>query len=142
MKRSLVLLTGCLLSQLAFSQIKHPRLKQEIITVCNQFMGTFQKGKFSEAFDLLKPYTVIEDYKLDTLANTAANQVKNLSSTYGKMLSFELVQEKTVKSTLSHLYYLLKFQQSYLKFRFELYNNGETWTITGFKYNDDPDDVF
>ena len=142
MKKYLALLPLCLFVQFAFSQVKHPKDKQQIISVCNQFMGIFQKGKFSEAFDLMKPYTVIEDYKLDTLAAKAAKQVKELSPSFGKMLSFELTQEKTVKSTLSHVYYLLKFEQSYLKFRFELYNNGESWTITGFKYNQDADDLF
>jgi hypothetical protein len=142
MKKPLLLLPLCLLVQFAFCQVKHPKIKQDVITVCNQFMDTFQKSKFAAAFDLLKPYTVIEDYKLDTLANKAALQVKGLSSTNGKMLSYELVQEKTVKSTLSRLYYLLKFEQSYLKFRFTLYNNGEDWTITGIKYAEDVDDLF
>ena len=142
MKRHLLLLSLCLLGHLAFCQVKHPKNKQEIIGVCDQFMDAFKKSKFSEAFDLIKPYSVIEDYKLDTLAISTAQQIKDLSPSFGKMLSYELVQEKTVKSTLSHVDYLLKFEQSYLKFRFTLYNNGENWTITGFKYDVDADDLF
>jgi hypothetical protein len=39
------------------------------------------------------------------------------------------------------MHYLLKFEQSYLKFRFALYNNGENWTITGLKCEEDADDL-
>jgi hypothetical protein len=142
MKKYLLLFSFSFFAQLAFCQIKHPKTKQEITGVCNQFMDAFKKSRFTEAFDLLKPYCVIEDYKLDTLANTSAQQIKDLSPSYGKMLSYELVQEKTAKSTLSRLYYVLKFEKAFLKVRFTLYNNGENWTITGFKYDEEADDLF
>ena len=128
--------------QFAFSQINHPKNKQELIGVCDKFMDIFRSGKYQDAFNLIKPYTVIEDYKLDTLAKSAREQMIGLSSSFGKAISFEQISEKPVKSSLSRLLYILKFEKSFLRFRFILYNNGEGWTITGVKYDTQLDDLF
>ena len=128
--------------QMVFSQVKRPKNKQEMVTVCDQFMQSFAKGKYFEAFDLVKPYTVIEDYKLDTLAAKAAKTMEYLLEAYGKVLSYELVLEKPVKLTLSRLTYLLKFQKLYLKLQFTMYNNGEGWTFIHFKWDDEIEDLF
>src|SRR5258708_32460132 len=97
-----------LLSQFALCQVNHPKSKQELIAVCDKFMDAFRKGKCTEAYDLIKPYTVIEDYKLDTLASKSTKQMLALSDSYGKAISFEQVSEKPVKNTLSRVIYLLK----------------------------------
>jgi hypothetical protein len=47
----------------SFAQRVRPQSKQEIIAVCNKFMQAFKSGKYFEAYDSLKAYTVIEDYK-------------------------------------------------------------------------------
>jgi hypothetical protein len=130
-----------LYSQIAFSQLKHPTDKQELKNVCAKFMDSFRLEKFQAAFDLLKPYSVIEDYKLDTIANTTKEQMKTLSTSYGKIISYEEVSEKEIKNDLTQLNYLLKFQQSFLRFSFILYNNGSGWTVTNLKYNEEIDDL-
>ena len=128
--------------QSTFCQINHPKNKQEIIVICDNFMDKFKSGKYSDAFDLIKPYSVIEDYKIDTLAKTSQQQMTALSGSYGKVISFEQISDKLVKSTLSKLTYILKFEKYFLKVRFILYNNGNGWTITNFKYDDEIDDLF
>ena len=135
----LILVTSC---QSTFCQINHPKNKQEIIGICDKFMDTFKNGKYTEAFDLIKPYTVIEDYKLDTLAYKAKQQMISLSSSFGKVLSTELIVQKVGKNTLSKLIYVLKFEKSFLKFSFVLYNNGNGWSITNFKYDEEMDELF
>ena len=142
MKKFCLLFALVLSFGFSFGQVKHPKTKQEIIAVCNKFMDTFQKGKYSEAFDLMKPYTVIEDYKLDTLTNTAKAQMISVNNSYGKTIGFELVSEKAASLSLLKVTYILKFEQSVLKFRFVLYNNELGWTIIKFKYDADIDDLF
>jgi len=137
-----VIVVFALNSQFVAAQVKHPTNKMEIIGVCTKFMGIFKNEKFSEAFDLLKPYSVIEDYKLDTLAKTAKDQMLSLSSSYGKIISYEELSEKDIKVSLIQLVYLLKFERDFLKFTFILYNNGTGWTVTDFKYNNEVDDLF
>ena len=142
MKKFCLLFALVLSFEFSFGQVKHPKTKQEIIAVCNKFMDTFQKGRYSEAFDLMKPYTVIEDYKLDTLAKTAKAQMISVNKVYGKTLGFELVSEKVASPSLLRVAYILKFEQSVLKFRFILYNNEIGWTIIKFKYDEEIDDLF
>ena len=134
------LLTLC--SQFSMGQIKHPPNKQEIIGVCAKFMESFKNEKFQEAFDLLKPYSVIEDYKLDTIANSTKVQIQELNSTYGKVISYEALPEKNIKTSLVQLNYLLKFERDFLRFSFVLYYNGTSWTVTNFKFNSEIDDLF
>lgn len=126
----------------SLAQRMHPQNKQEIIAVCDRFMEAFKNGKYTEAYDSLKTYCVIEDYKLDTLATTSKDQMNSISGSFGKSLSFEQISERSVKNSVSKLVYLLKFEKSFLKFRFILYNNGSGWTITSFTYNDEVDDLF
>jgi hypothetical protein len=136
------LLMLVILCQSAFSQINRPKNKQELIAVCDKFMDTFKSQKYNEAFDIVKPYTVIEDYKLDTLAKKSEHQMISLSGAYGKVISFEQITEKPVKNSLSKLIYILKFEKYFLKFRFILYNNGAGWTIISLKYDDEVDELF
>jgi hypothetical protein len=82
----------------SLAQQMRPQTKQEVIGVCAKFMDTFIREKFSEAFDLLKPYSVIGNYKLDTMANTVKGKMVSLSSSYGKIVSYEEVSEKTLKA--------------------------------------------
>jgi hypothetical protein len=137
---AIVLLSLSLKSSLA--QQTRPQNKQDVIGVCAKFMVTFGRQKFSEAFDMLKPYSVIEKYKLDTMANTVKSQMVSLSSSYGKIISYEELSEKDIRSSLIQLLYLLKFEKAFLKFTFILYNNGSSWTITNFRYSDQIDDLF
>jgi hypothetical protein len=135
----LVLLTA---AQYSFAQVRRPQNKQDIIAVCDRFMEIFKNGKYQQAFDSLKLYSVLEDYKLDTLANTSSQQLNGLSSSFGKTLGYEKIAEKDARNCLIKLVYLLKFEKYFVKVVFVLYNNGSGWTITNFKYDEEIDDLF
>ena len=124
------------------AQRMHPQNKQEIIAVCDKFMDAFKKGKYTDACEYLKQYSVISDNNLDTLATASKYQIDTGSNGFGKSVSFELISERPVKNTLIKLVYLLKFERSFLNFRFILYNNGNGWTITTLTYDGEVDDLF
>jgi hypothetical protein len=124
------------------AQSRHPKTKEEIIGVCNKFMDAFRDGNYGLAFGTIKPYSVIESYKLDTITGRARAQMAMASRAYGKALSYEEVSEKEVKSSVIRLVYILKFEKSFLKFVFLLYNNGSGWSITSFDYSENSDDLF
>jgi hypothetical protein len=126
----------------SFAQARHPKTKEEIIGVCNKFMDDFRGGNYGIAFAGIKPYTVIETYKLDTITGRVRNQMTTAIRVYGKALSYEEVSEKQVKSSVVRLVYLLRFEKSFLKFVFVLYNNGSGWTITSFDYSENVEDLF
>jgi hypothetical protein len=126
----------------SLAQRIHPQNKQEIIAICDKFMDAFKDGKFTDAYEYLKQYSVISDNTLDTLAAYSKDRMNSLREPFGKSLSFEQISERPVKNSLINLIYILKFERSFLKFRFILYNNGSGWTISTFDYSDQVDDLF
>jgi hypothetical protein len=142
MKKPLCLLILVLCATVSFGQVNHPPSKQVMINTCAQFMELFKNGKYDDGFNMLKPYTVIEDYKMDTLAYTARKQMTALSGTFGKAISYELATQSEIPNSLVKLIYLLKYERSFLEVRFVLYNNGTGWTINHFKYDEKTDELF
>jgi len=111
--------------------------KEEIDNICDSVMMTFTKGNYTEAFDILKKNTVMSISAIDTLKVTTARYTTNAFPAYGRIRSYEFVSEHKIKSIITKRFYLLKFDNYYLKFEFTLYNNGNKWTITAFGYNED-----
>jgi hypothetical protein len=144
MPRYLVLFFLLTTSKLSFSQINHPQNKQELIAVCNKFMDTFKSEQYEQAFNLIKPYSVIENYKLDTMASTVTRQMAMLSDSYGKLVGYEQTAVKEIKLCLIKVVYIVKFEKSFLELHFILYNSGTGtgWTITSFKYDEETGDLF
>ncbi|GGB25152.1 hypothetical protein [Puia dinghuensis] len=142
MKKLLFPLLLALCVKFSPCQINHPPSKQVMIVTCERFLDLFKSGKFDEAFDYLKPYTVIEDYKMDTLAYTAKRQMTALSGSFGKVIGFQQVLQKEIPGTLDRLIYLMKYERAFLAMRFTLYNNGSGWTITRISYDEKTDELF
>lgn len=111
--------------------------KEQIDKVCDSVMQAFTKGKFPEAFDILRQSTVMSPSTIDTLKMKTASYANNAFPAYGKIRSYEFVSEHTIKDFITKRFYILKFDKYYLKFAFTLYNNGDGWTITSFAYNED-----
>jgi hypothetical protein len=113
------------------------KTKEEINIVCDNFMKAFKDGGYVKALSILKQNSVIDMESIDKLEVTITEQMTAVIPTYGKTISFELVKEKTIKSSVAKRYYLLKFEKYFLHFSFTLYNNGSGWTITNFNYDDE-----
>lgn len=132
-----------LISNITFAQ-KTPTVdkdKERINKVCDSFMQYFIKGKISEAIQLVKNNSVIDEDKLDTLQVTIQQQLEYISPSYGKAIGYELVTEKKIRDILCKRFYILSFENYYLKFEFMLYKRAKVWTITTFSFNEDVDDL-
>src|SRR5450755_4209997 len=100
MRKLLVIAMLFLTVKSSLAQRVHPTNKQELIAVCVKFMDAFKSKRFADAFEIIKPYSAIESYKLDTMANTVKKQWETIGSVYGKTLSYEELSEKEVKNSL------------------------------------------
>jgi len=116
--------------------------KNRIDKVCDNFMQQFVAGKTDEAFELLRQNTVIQSSSIDTIKVAVADQIQNVFPQFGKMLSFEFVKEKKVKTFLSKRFYIIKFSKFFLQVEFILYNSGTGWTITSFHYSEEAGELF
>lgn len=111
--------------------------KQRIDRVCDSFMQKFVSGKVIYALELLKQNTVMTPSTIDTLQVTITEHMTNLFPAYGKMLSSDFIIEKKIKDFIAKRFYIIKFENYYLKFDFTLYKTTNGWTVTNFKYDED-----
>jgi len=125
------------LALFSFGQARPDKDKERINSVCDKFMQNFHYGKITDAIQLLKQNSIMTHSDLDTLEATITNQITNILSMYGRILSYEFIKEKKIKDFIARRFYILKLEKYYLKFDFTLYNNGSAWRITYFRYNDD-----
>ncbi len=123
-------------------QPKVDRNKEKINLACDNFMKLFVEGKIDDAIELLKQNTVMTPGSLDTLKLTITEQIENVFPQFGKILSFEFIKERKVKDFIAKRFYVIKFTKFFLKVDFMLYNFGSGWTITAFRYNEDPEELF
>ncbi|TDX01407.1 glycoside hydrolase family 88 protein [Dinghuibacter silviterrae] len=71
----------------ALAQVHRPQSKEEMILICNKFMDGFVKDTYADAFDGIKPYSSIQDVKIDTIALTVKREMAGVRPFYGKTLS-------------------------------------------------------
>ena len=117
-----------------------PRLDKEKIKIdkiCDQVMQGIFVGKVHDALDILKQNTAIPGATIDTMEVSMTSHVDKIFPAYGRILSYEFVMERKIKDFIAKRFYVLRFEKYYLKFDFTLYNNGKSWAITNFNYNDD-----
>ena len=79
---------------------------------------------------------------IDDLDKTVNEQMNNIQVNYKKIVGYELIEEKDLKNVLARRRYILKFELYFLTFDFYLYNNGTSWTISGFYYMDEQKALF
>ncbi len=111
--------------------------KERIDSVCNKFMQTFKEGNLPEAFELLKPNSVMSRSSIDTLQNKVTILINNVLPSYGKVGSYEFIIERKIKDFITKRFYILKFDKFYWKFDFTIYKSNKGWTITGFTCNEE-----
>jgi hypothetical protein len=126
----------------ACAQPKAAKTKEEIIAACDKLMQTFKEGKFKAAMQSLKPISLIQPSKINDLAEQANDQMTALAGTYGKMVAYDLVNEKAIKDFIYKRSYILRFERYYLKFSFVYYKAATGWAITHFVYNEEIDELF
>ena len=122
---------------LSCGQTKTDKDKERINDVCDKFMLEFQHGNISKALQLLKVNSIMAPSAIDTLQVTISKQKSTIVSSYGKILSFEFINERKIRDFLAKRTYILKFEKYYLKFDFTLYKTPTGWRITNFNYNED-----
>lgn len=134
----------CLLfvSLFSYGQVITDTGRTSMNAVCDRFMQTFQAGKFSEAVQLLKKNSTMGNSFIDDLDRTVNEQMNNIQVNYKKIVGYELIEEKELKNVLARRRYILQFELYFLTFDFYLYNNGSSWTISGFYYMDDQKGLF
>ena len=142
MRKLIILLILSIFFSVSYGQLKMYTTRDSINVFCDKVMQTLVDGKFSAAMQMFKQKSVMDAAVIDKIDKTLNDQMPGILPYYGKILSYELVEEKLLKNALARKRYILKFENYFLSFDFVLYNNGTGWTVSNFYYKDETKELF
>jgi hypothetical protein len=138
-----VLLISLAFASCTMGNIKEPHAKnQHVFSVCSSIMNAITQSDYSNATELLKKHSVINEDQVDTLGHTIQTQLTKVQDRYGKMLGYEYVQDFRINDKVVRQIYILKFEEYFLKCAFTSYRGSRGWVLTSFLYNDVLEDAF
>jgi hypothetical protein len=126
----------------SYGQSKMFTTRDSINLFCDKVMQTLVDGKYSAAIQLFTKRSVMDITVIDKIDKTLNDQMPGILPYYGKILSYQLIEEKELKNALARKRYILKFESYFLTFDFVLYNNGTGWTVSNFYYKDETKELF
>ena len=126
----------------SYSQSTIIQDRKQIAAVCDTFMKNFSVRNFYGAVQSLKVYSAIDHEQLDTLSYTVERQMGALGPSYGRIIGYDFISEKSIKEYLVKRVYTLKFEHSLLVFNFICYYNNTEWKIVSFDYTHEKDELF
>lgn len=126
----------------SYGQSKMYTTRDSINTFCDKVMQTLVDGRYSAAIQMFRQKSVMDVTVIDKIDKTLNDQMPGILPYYGKILGYELVEEKSLKNALARKRYILKFENYFLSFDFVLYNNTTGWTVSNFYYKDETKELF
>ncbi len=141
MTKFILTLSFCFSFFFSFSQSKFTT-KDSLNVFCDKVMQTLVEGKYSPAIQLFRQKSVMDASVIDNVDKTLNEQMPSILPYYGKILGYELLEEKSLKNLLTLRRYILQFEFYFLSFDFILYNNSKGWTVSNFYYKDETKELF
>lgn len=131
----------CLTFFVSTAQSKYTT-RDSINVFCDKVMQTLSEGKYSQAIQLFTQKSVMDASVIDNIDKTLVDQMPGILPYYGKIVGYELIEQKTLGNALARRKYILKFEFYFLTFDFVLYNNNTGWTVSNFYYKDETKELF
>ncbi len=141
MTKFIITISLCLICSFSFAQSRFTT-KDSLNAVCDKVMQTLVDGKYSAAIQMLKGRSVMDGTVVDNIDKTLNEQMANILPYYGKIMAYELVDERFLKNTVTRRRYILQFEFYFLSFDFVLYNNTKGWSVSHFYYKDETKELF
>ena len=142
MRKLISIIFLSIIFSVSHGQSKMFTTKDSINIFCDKVMQTLVDGKYSAAIQMFKQRSVMDATVIDKIDKTLNDQMPGILPYYGKIMSYELVEEKQLKNALIRKRYILKFESYFLSFDFVLYNNGTGWSVSNFYYKDETKELF
>jgi len=116
--------------------------RESLNVFCDKVMQTIAEGKYSAAIQQFNLKSVMDASVINNVDKTLNEQMPNILPYYGKIIGYELIDEKNLGKALARRKYILKFENYFLTFDFVLYNNNTGWTVSNFYYKDETKELF
>ena len=110
--------------------------------LADKMMDQFIKKEFQKGIDLAKPNWPLPEVELDGLINLISTQWPVVDQRYGQALGVEFVREERIGSSFIRYYYLHKFQNHAIYWKFTFFKPNDTWVVNGVSYDDSLDVLY
>ena len=114
----------------------------ETKSLSNKIMQHFLKAEFVEGLDIAKAYWPLPPVEIDGLANQINTQWSIVQQRFGKPTGMEFIQEERLGKSFVRFYYLHKFENHAIYWKFTYYKPKNEWKINGITFQDNLEFLF
>lgn len=114
----------------------------ETKSLSNKIMQHFLKAEFAEGLDMAKAYWPLPPVEIDGLANKINTQWSLVQQRFGKPTGMEFLQEERLGESFVRFYYLHKFENHAIYWKFTYYKPKNEWKINGITFQDNLEILF
>ena len=105
-------------------------------------MQHFLKAEFVEGLDMAKAYWPLPPVEIDGLANKINTQWGLVQQRFGRPTGIEFIQEERLGKSFVRFYYLHKFENHAIYWKFTYYKPKNEWKINGITFQDNLEFLF
>ena len=108
----------------------------------DQLMAHFLRGEFQEGLGLAKPFWPLPPVEIDGLANQIATQWPMVQQRFGTTTGQEFIKEERLGNSFVRYYFLHKFENHSIYWRFTFYKPQNSWKVNGIQFLDELSPLF
>ncbi|MBN2824921.1 MAG: hypothetical protein JXQ76_06350 [Campylobacterales bacterium] len=110
--------------------------------VTQKIMEHFVKTDFEAGLELAKKYWVLPNREIDNLGRQIKRQWDVIHKRFGRSLAEEFIKSETLGKSFIRYYYLQKFENHAIYWRFTFYRSNSLWQINEINFKDDLNILF
>jgi len=114
----------------------------ETKSLSHKIMHHFLKAEFVEGLSIAKEYWPLPPVEIDGLANKINTQWSMVQQRFGKPTGMEFIQEEKLGKSFVRYYYLHKFENHAIYWKFTYYKPKDKWKVNGITFRDDLEFLF
>jgi len=114
----------------------------ETKSLSNKIMQHFIKAEFIKGLDIAKAYWPLPPVEIDGLANKINTQWSVVQQRFGKPTGLEFIQEERLGKSFVRFFYLHKFENHAIYWKFTYYKPKNGWKINSITFQDKLDFLF
>jgi len=97
----------------------------------------FYQMKFKEGLNAAKAYWPLPEVEIDSLGNQINQQWPLVQQRFGQPTGIEFIRSEKIANSFVRYYYLHKFQNHAIYWRFDFYKPNNQWKINSIVFLDD-----
>ena len=105
-------------------------------------MQHFLKSEFVKELDVAKAYWPLNPVEIDGLANKINTQWSIVQQRFGKPTGTEFIKEERLGTSFVRFYYLHKFENHAIYWKFTFYKPKNEWKINSITFKDNLEILF